>query len=136
MYTCLTPMDGAELDMSFSGLKTAVVNLAHHVSRWGVSGPGSAGSGLRPAVSDTLVPRAMEAAKQTGRTVFAPPAARQPANSVIGRIFVGPARRQTSGYTPPLKLCGDNGMIGAQGNEYLAGIRLAWANAYATGHAD
>ena len=42
-------VDGAELDMSFSGLKTAVVNLAHHAQQvGGVSGPGSAGSGLRP----------------------------------------------------------------------------------------
>lgn len=47
---CLTPMwTGAELDMSFSGLKTAVVNLGPPCSAGGgVSGPGSAGSGLRP----------------------------------------------------------------------------------------
>ena len=42
-------VDGAELDMSFSGLKTAVVNLAHHAQQVGESlEPGSAGSGLRP----------------------------------------------------------------------------------------
>lgn len=28
-------VDGAELDMSFSGLKTAVVNLAHHARQVG-----------------------------------------------------------------------------------------------------
>ena len=117
-------VDGAELDMSFSGLKTAVVNLAHHAQQVGESLDRAAlARDFAQAVSDTLVPRAMEAAKQTGRTVLCA-AGGVAANSVIRKDL----RRACEAadirlYLPPLKLCGDNGaMIGAQGYyEYLAG---------------
>ena len=58
-------VEGAPLDMSFSGLKTAVVNLAHHAEQVGepLDAPALARD-FAQAVSDTLVPRAMEAAKQ------------------------------------------------------------------------
>ena len=42
-------VDGADLDMSFSGLKTAVVNLAHNAQQKGeTSGPGGPGPRLCP----------------------------------------------------------------------------------------
>ena len=65
-------VEGAPLDMSFSGLKTAVVNLAHHAEQVGqpLDAPALARD-FAQAVSDTLVPRAMEAAQQAGRTVIA-----------------------------------------------------------------
>lgn len=129
-------VDGAELDMSFSGLKTAVVNLAHHAQQVGESLDRAAlARDFAQAVSDTLVPRAMEAAKQTGRTVLCA-AGGVAANSVIRKDL----RRACEAadirlYLPPLKLCGDNGaMIGAQGYyEYLAGHTAGMElNAYAT----
>ena len=57
----------APLDMSFSGLKTAVLNLAHNAAQKGetLDLPGLAAS-FAAAVSDTLVPRTMEAARRTG----------------------------------------------------------------------
>ena len=127
---------GAELDMSFSGLKTAVVNLAHHAQQVGESLDWAAlARDFAQAVSDTLVPRAMEAVKQTGRTVLCA-AGGVAANSVIREDL----RRACEAadirlYLPPLKLCGDNGaMIGAQGYyEYLAGHTAGMElNAYAT----
>ena len=64
-------VEGAPLDMSFSGLKTAVVNLAHHAEQVGEPLDAQAlARDFAQAVSDTLVPRAMEAAKQSGRTVI------------------------------------------------------------------
>ena len=61
-------VDGAPLDMSFSGLKTAVVNLAHHAKQVGEELDASAlARDFTKAVSDTLVPRVMLAAQQTGR---------------------------------------------------------------------
>ena len=59
-------VEGAPLDMSFSGLKTAVVNLAHHAEQVGepLDAPALARD-FAQAVSDTLVPRVMEAAKQS-----------------------------------------------------------------------
>ena len=64
-------VEGAPLDMSFSGLKTAVVNLAHHAEQVGepLDAPALARD-FAQAVSDTLVPRVMEAAKQSGRTAI------------------------------------------------------------------
>ena len=55
----------APLDMSFSGLKTAVLNLAHNAAQKGetLDLPGLAAS-FAAAVSDTLVPRTMEAARR------------------------------------------------------------------------
>ena len=58
---------GAPLDMSFSGLKTAVLNLVHNAGQKGeeLDLPGLAAS-FAAAVSDTLVPRTMEAAQTAG----------------------------------------------------------------------
>ena len=129
-------VDGAPLDMSFSGLKTAVVNLAHHAEQVGEELDRAAlAKDFAQAVSDTLVPRAMEALRQTGyKTMVA--AGGVAANSVIrGDLERSCEQRGCKLYLPPLKLCGDNGaMIGAQGYyEYLAGHTAGMElNAYAT----
>ena len=129
-------VDGAPLDMSFSGLKTAVVNLAHHAEQVGEELDRAAlAKDFARAVSDTLVPRAMEALKQTGYKTMAA-AGGVAANSVIrGDLERACRERGCKLYLPPLKLCGDNGaMIGAQGYyEYLAGHTAGMElNAYAT----
>ncbi|MCI9649435.1 tRNA (adenosine(37)-N6)-threonylcarbamoyltransferase complex transferase subunit TsaD [Oscillibacter sp.] len=129
-------VDGAPLDMSFSGLKTAVVNLAHHAQQVGEALDRAAlARDFTQAVSDTLVPRAMEAARQAGRKTLVA-AGGVAANSFI-RADLERACREAGCrlYLPPLSLCGDNGaMIGAQGYyEYLAGNTAGMElNAYAT----
>ena len=129
-------VDGAELDMSFSGLKTAVVNLAHNAEQKGeeLNGPALAADFIR-AVSDELVPRAMEACRLRERKVLVA-AGGVAANSVIRRDLENAcAKNGVELFLPPLKLCGDNGaMIGAQGYyEYLAGNTADMSlNAYAT----
>ena len=87
------------------------------------------------AVSDELVPRAMEAARRCGRkTVVA--AGGVAANSIIRADLKAACEKAgCTLFVPPLTLCGDNGaMIGAQGYyEYLAGKRGSLSlNAYAT----
>ena len=129
-------VDGAELDMSFSGLKTAVVNLGHHAKQIGEELDRAAlARDFAQAVSDELVPRVMKAAKLAGRTVIAA-AGGVAANSVIrADLERACAQQGCKLYLPPLKLCGDNGaMIGAQGYyEYLAGNTAGMElNAYAT----
>ncbi len=129
-------VDGAPLDMSFSGLKTAVVNLAHHARQVGEPLDRAAlARDFAQAVSDTLVPRAMEALRQTGRKTLCA-AGGVAANSVIRADLERACRdRGCRLYLPPLRLCGDNGaMIGAQGYyEYLAGHTAGMdLNAYAT----
>jgi N6-L-threonylcarbamoyladenine synthase len=133
-------VDGAELDMSFSGLKTFVVNLAHHAAQTGEPLDRAAlARDFTQAVSDELVPRAVQAARLTGRTVIAA-AGGVAANSII-RADLQRACRQEGWRLclPPLRLCGDNGaMIGAQGYyEYLAGHTADMSlNAYATREID
>ena len=129
-------VDGAELDMSFSGLKTAVVNLAHHAEQTGESLDRAAlARDFTQAVSDELVPRAMKAARLTGRKVLVA-AGGVAANSIIRADLECACRTEGCRlYLPPLSLCGDNGaMVGAQGYyEYLAGNLAGMElNAYAT----
>ena len=129
-------VEGAELDMSFSGLKTAVVNLVHNARQKGEELDRAAlARDFTRAVSDELVPRAIEAARRCGRkTIVA--AGGVAANSII-RADLNAAcdKAGIRLFVPPLSLCGDNGaMIGAQGYyEYLAGKRADLSlNAYAT----
>ena len=129
-------VDGAPLDMSFSGLKTAVVNLAHHAEQVGEPlDRGALARDFTQAVSDTLVPRAMEAVRLAGRGTLVA-AGGVAANSIV-RADLERACREAGIklYLPPLRLCGDNGaMIAAQGYyEFLAGHTAGMElNAYAT----
>jgi N6-L-threonylcarbamoyladenine synthase len=126
----------APLDMSFSGLKTAVVNLVHNAEQKGevLDLPGLAASFGR-AVSDTLVPRTMEAArrKSYGKVAVAGGvAANSRLRADLERACAAAGDRL---YLPALALCGDNAaMIGCQGYyECLAGKRAGMdLNAYAT----
>ena len=129
-------IEGRPLDMSFSGLKTAVVNLAHNAAQTGRALDRAAlARDFTQAVVDELVPRAMLAMQQSGRRALVA-AGGVAANSFIRAALEGECeKRGYRLYLPPLKLCGDNGaMIGAQGYyEYLAGARADLSlNAYAT----
>ena len=123
-------------DMSFSGLKTAALNLIHHAEQVGETlHISNLCASFSAAVSDTLIPRVVLAMKQTGYTKLAV-AGGVAANSRIRRDLKAAAQQLGAElYMPPLSLCGDNAaMIGAQGYyEYLAGnIADMNLNAYAT----
>ena len=123
-------------DMSFSGLKTAALNLIHHSQQVGEAlDTNSLCAAFCAAVSDTLVPRTVAALKQTGYKKLAV-AGGVAANSRIRRDLQAAAHEiGATLYMPPLSLCGDNAaMIGSQAYyEYqsgnIAGMDL---NAYAT----
>lgn len=117
-------IDGAELDMSFSGLKTAVINLVHRAGQRGeeIDKPSLAAS-FCDAVCDALVPRTIAAAKLAGRKKLAI-AGGVAANSFLRERLEKEAKSsKIELFFPPLSLCGDNGaMIAAQGYfEYLQG---------------
>ena len=129
-------VQGAELDMSFSGLKTACLNLIHNAQQKGdaLDLPSFAASFGR-AVSESLVPRAMEASRRKGYGRLAV-AGGVAANRRI-RADLEAACRQSGDrlFLPELKYCGDNAaMIGCQGYyEFLAGRTAGLdLNAYAT----
>ena len=129
-------VEGRPYDMSFSGLKTAVINIVHHAEQTGepLDKPSLCASFAR-AVSDSLVPRAIAAVRERGygRLVAAGGVA---ANSRIrADLESAAAAAGVRLFIPPLKLCGDNGaMVGAQGYyEFLAGnIAGSDLNAYAS----
>ena len=123
-------------DMSFSGLKTATLNLIHHAEQIGEAVEiKSLCASFCGAVSDTLVPRAMDALKQTGYKKLAV-AGGVAANSRIRADLTAAAEKLgVEVFLPPLSLCGDNAaMIGAQAfYEYLVGnVADMSLNAYAT----
>lgn len=123
-------------NMSFSGLKTAALNLIHHAGQVGeeLNIPNLCAS-FSAAVSDTLVPRVVMAMEQTGHRKIAV-AGGVAANSRIRHDILEAAEKLNAQvYMPPLRLCGDNGaMIGAQAYyEFLAGnVADMSLNAYAT----
>ena len=123
-------------NMSFSGLKTASLNLIHHAEQVGeeLDIPSLCAS-FSAAVSDTLVPRVVRALEETGHRKLAV-AGGVAANSRIRQDILEAAEKLAAQvYLPPLSLCGDNGaMIGAQAYyEYLAGnVADMSLNAYAT----
>ena len=129
-------IEGRPYDVSFSGLKTAVINIVHNAEQKGeeLDRPSLCAS-FAKVVSDSLVPRAVAAAKELGydKLVVAGGVA---ANSRIRADFNRACEREGLRlFVPPLRLCGDNGaMIGAQGYyEYLAGHTAGTdLNAYAT----
>ena len=117
-------VDDSPLDFSFSGLKSASINLIHNAKQKGeeIDIPSFAAS-FSQAVTDTLVPRTLCAAKTLGyNTVIA--AGGVAANSMLRRELTAKCEAEgISVFYPPLSLCGDNGaMVGAQAYyEYLAG---------------
>ena len=123
-------------DMSFSGLKTAVINLVHNAQQKGeeLDKPSLCAS-FAKAVSDSLVPRTIAAARELGYTKLVV-AGGVAANSRIRADFEAAAKKAgLELFVPPLRLCGDNGaMVGAQAYyEYLSGNTAdSDLNAYAS----
>ncbi len=123
-------------NMSFSGLKTAALNLIHHAEQVGeeLDIP-SLCAAFSAAVSDTLVPRVVMALEQTGYRKIAVAGGVAANSRIRADILAAAEKLGAEVYMPPLSLCGDNGaMIGAQAYyEYLAGnIADMSLNAYAT----
>lgn len=123
-------------DMSFSGLKTATLNLIHHAQQVGEElDVNSLCSAFTASVSATLIPRVVRALEETGYKRLAV-AGGVAANSRIRADVLNAASPMgVQVYMPPLSLCGDNAaMIGAQAYyEYLAGnLADMDLNAYAT----
>ncbi len=117
-------VDGAPYDFSFSGLKTAVINLIHNAKQKGEELPvPDLAASFRKAVVDCLVQNFVKAAEAFGskKLVIAGGVS---ANSLLRRRLDEECRKHGwKLYMPALNLCGDNAaMVGAQGYyEFLAG---------------
>ena len=117
-------VDGSPFDFSFSGLKTAVINLLHKAEQRGETvNKNDLSASFQHTVCDILCTNTMKAAQQTGDTTIVL-AGGVSANSGLRRAMETVCRdRGYTLYVPPLSLCGDNAaMVGAQAYyEYLAG---------------
>ena len=123
-------------NMSFSGLKTATLNLIHHAQQVGeeLDIP-SLCAAFTAAVSETLTPRVVRALEQTGRKKLAVAGGVAANSRIRADILKAAEKLGAEVYLPPLSLCGDNAaMIGAQAYyEYQAGNLADMSlNAYAT----
>ncbi len=114
----------APYDFSFSGLKTAVINLIHNSQQRGETLPvEDLSASFRRAVVDSLTDNVFRAAAElkAGTIVTAGGVS---ANSLLRReMQKGCAKRGIRLFMPDMSLCGDNAaMVGSQGYyEYLSG---------------
>ncbi|MBQ6826114.1 MAG: tRNA (adenosine(37)-N6)-threonylcarbamoyltransferase complex transferase subunit TsaD [Clostridia bacterium] len=135
-YPLPTPKTIGEYDFSFSGLKTAVINLVHNKSQKGeeIDVPVLSAT-IRERVCDILISKTIKASKGLGykKIVLAGGVS---ANSELRSIMETECKENgLELYFPPLKYCGDNAaMVGVQGYyEYLSGnISDSSLNALAT----
>ena len=123
-------------NMSFSGLKTAALNLIHHAEQVGekIDIP-SLCAAFTAAVSNTLVPRVVMAMEETGYRKIAVAGGVAANSRIRADILAAAEKLGAKVYMPPLSLCGDNAaMIGAQAYyEWKAGnVADMSLNAYAT----
>ena len=135
-YQLPHPHTANKYDFSFSGLKTAVINLIHNTQqKGGEVDINSLAACFQYTVSDILTQKFIAAAKEYGCSTLAL-AGGVAANSGLRTMLE--QRAQYNGmkvYIPPVQLCGDNAaMIGCQAYyEYQAGHTAgAGLNAYAT----
>lgn len=132
-------VDGSPYDFSFSGLKTAVINLVHNIKQKG-GGLSEAeindiASSFQSTACEILTSRFLSAANELNYKKLVV-AGGVSANSRLRANMEAAANENGYKlYMPPLSLCGDNAaMIGAQAwFEYNAGHIVALnLNAYAT----
>lgn len=129
-------VEGAELDFSFSGLKTAVINLTHNAEQKGtpIDVPVLSAT-VRRRVCDILIANTMRAAELTKMTDIVIAGGVSANSELRERMEKECADKGYNLYYPEKKYCGDNAaMVGAQAiHEFEAGhISGADLNAQAT----
>lgn len=133
-------VDNAPYDFSFSGLKTAVINMVHTEQQRGREMDDAFRADIAASFTDavvkTIIGRLELLLEELGGNLDIVLAGGVAANSHLRKACSDlAARKNRKLYLPPLRLCGDNAaMIAAQGYyEYLAGNTGEWSqNAFAT----
>lgn len=117
---------GSPYDFSFSGLKTAVINLIHNAKQKGEELPvADVSASFRRAVVNSLTKNVVKAMEDFNMTTLVI-AGGVSANRLVRREFDRICKeRGWTLHVPELSLCGDNAaMVGSQGYyEYLSGKR-------------
>lgn len=119
-------IEGSDLDFSFSGLKTAVINTVHKLNQQNKEVPiNDIAACVQSSISNVLTEHLCIAAKKYGYNTVAL-AGGVAANSGLREAAMKMCEK--NGFTlflPPKSLCGDNGvMVASQGYyEFTAGVR-------------
>ncbi len=129
-------VDGSVYDFSFSGLKTAVVNIIHNSKQKGIEiNVPDLGASCIETVADCLVTNTVKAAEEYGFKKIALAGGVSANSRLRKRMNDVCLKKGWELYMPDLSLCGDNAaMVGAQAyyeykNNTFANLDL---NAYAT----
>ena len=127
---------GSEFDFSFSGLKTAVVNMVHNSNQKGIEiNKEDMAASFQKTICEILVQKTINAAKMLGYKNVAV-AGGVSANSHLRKMMEDECQKcGKTLYIPTHSLCGDNGiMIALQGYyDFVSGKRAGMdLNAIAT----
>ncbi len=124
-YTLPRPrVEGSPYDFSFSGLKTAVINLLHNARQKGETvNKADLCASFQHRVTEMLVENTLRAAADTGAHTIVLAGGVSANSGLRAGMETACARAGYRLFAPPLSLCGDNGaMVAAQGYyELLAG---------------
>ena len=119
-------VNGSPYDFSFSGLKTAVINLVHNLEQKNLTfDKNDIAASFQKTIAEILVEKTLNAAKEKGYTNVAI-AGGVSANSGVRTLLQSECdSKNIKLFMPPLSLCGDNAaMIGCQAYyNFLSGIR-------------
>lgn len=119
-------LEGNELDFSFSGIKTAVINLVHNAAQKGETLVAEdVAASFQKTASDILAEKLMLAAEKLGYNKIAVAGGVSANTGIRAKIKKECDRRGYTLYLPEFKYCGDNAaMIAAQGYyDYISGRR-------------
>lgn len=117
-------VDGSAYDFSFSGLKTAVINLLHNAAQKGEEiNTNDLAASFQKTVVEILSTKLLAAAQEYGYRKIVLAGGVSANSGLRGFLQAACEEKGYDLYLPPIDLCGDNAaMIGAQGYyEYLAG---------------
>jgi putative glycoprotease GCP len=116
---------GNEFDFSFSGLKTAVINMLHNAGQKNISiNHNDLAASLQSTIADILTDKTILAAKSLGYKKIALAGGVSANTGVRAALSEACEKEGFEFYMPEKRLCGDNGaMIACQGSyNLLAGI--------------
>ena len=119
-------VNGSVYDFSFSGLKTAVINMAHNAEQKGETlHRDNMAASFQKTVAEILTEKTILAAKDLGYKTIALAGGVSANSGVRQKLSEECEKNCFSLYMPPLSLCGDNAaMIACQGYyDFLAGKR-------------
>lgn len=119
-------VNGSVYDFSFSGLKTAVINMSHNAEQKGETlHRDNMAASFQKTVAEILTEKTILAAKDLGYKTIALAGGVSANSGVRQKLSEECEKNGFSLYMPPLSLCGDNAaMIACQGYyDFLSGKR-------------